>query len=145
MNRASVFTAALSVCAFATGAAVASPILPGYWESTDQITFPIQSLKTSHKCITEAQIESYMNGPINKHYSCHYSSRTFGAGAFSMAGDCVDNNGLPSKIKVDGVYTATSFKFNGVLNVSIGGLTIPVTATTDAHRLSAECPVEAPK
>jgi hypothetical protein len=110
--------------------ALASPILPGWWESTDTITSPIQQTKTSRKCITA----------VNNHYACHYKDKKMGGGTFSMAGDCVDNNGIPAKISVSGVYTDTSFTMNGRLRIIIGGLPIPVSASTDAHRISADCP-----
>jgi hypothetical protein len=138
---------ALALSAFALGAfapAIASPILPGYWESTDKVTSPIQETKTSRKCITEDQIESYLTGPVNNHYTCHYNTRKIQDGAFSMAGDCVDNNGLPVKVQVSGVYSDTSFTMNGRMRIMIGGLPIPVSASTDAHRLSAECPAPGP-
>jgi hypothetical protein len=61
-------------------------------------------------------------------------------GTFSMVGDCVDNNGIPAKIAVSGVYTETSFTMNGRIRIMIGGLPIPVSASTDAHRISADCP-----
>jgi hypothetical protein len=57
-----------------------------------------------------------------------------------MSGDCVDNNGLPAKVALEGVYTRTSFTMHGRIRILIGGLPIPITASTDAHRISAECP-----
>jgi hypothetical protein len=132
--------AALILAAF-TLPAWAAPILPGYWESTDKVTSPIQDSKTSRKCITAAQIESYLSGPVNNHYSCHYTSRKIEGGTFSMAGDCVDSSGLPAKVQLSGVYTDTSFTVNGRIRLMVGGLPIPVSASTEAHRLSAECPI----
>lgn len=120
--------------------ALAAPILPGWWESTDTITSPIQQSGTSRKCITEAQIESYLTGPVNNHYACHYTDKKISGGTFSMIGDCVDNNGIPVKVAVSGAYTDTSFTMNGRIRIVIGGLPIPVSASTDAHRISAECP-----
>jgi hypothetical protein len=134
-----VASSALALGAWASSA-IASPILPGLWESTDTVTSPIQESKTTRKCITEAQIESYLTGPVNNHYACHYKDKKIGAGTFSMVGDCVDNNGLPAKVAVSGVYTDTSFTMNGRIRIMIGGLPIPVSASTDAHRISAECP-----
>ena len=138
----------LLIGALALGAvalpAIAAPILPGYWESTDKVTSPIQETKTSRKCITEDQIESYLTGPVNNHYTCHYNNRKIDGGTFSMTGDCVDNNGLPVKVQVTGVYTETSFTMNGRMRIMVGGLPIPVSASTDAHRISAECPMPTP-
>lgn len=129
----------LSLCASALPA-LAAPILPGLWESTDTITSPFQQTKTSRKCITPDQIESYLTGPVNNHYSCRYKDKKIGDGTFSMVGDCVDNSGIPAKVAVQGVYTDTSFSMSGRLRITIGGLAIPVSASTDAHRISAECP-----
>jgi hypothetical protein len=130
---------ALCACAWALPA-IAAPILPGLWESTDTITSPFQQTKTSRKCITADQIESYLTGPVNNHYSCRYKDKKIGDGAFSMVGDCVDHSGIPAKVAVQGVYTDTSFSMTGRLRIIIGGLAIPVSASTDAHRISAECP-----
>ena len=121
----------------------AAPILPGLWESTDTVTSPFQETKTSRKCITPEQIESYLTGPVNNHYSCRYKDKKIGDGTFSMVGDCVDNSGIPAKVAVRGVYTDTSFSMTGRLRIMIGGLAIPVSASTDAHRVSAECPAPA--
>jgi hypothetical protein len=131
--------AALGVCALALPAR-AAPILPGLWESTDTITSPFQQTKTSRKCITPEQIESYLTGPVNNHYSCRYKDKKIGEGTFSMVGDCVDHSGIPATVAVHGVYTDTSFTMTGRLRIVIGGLGIPVSASTDAHRVSAECP-----
>ncbi len=107
---------ALSVCASALPA-LAAPILPGLWESTDTITSPFQQTKTSRKCITPEQIKSYLTGPVNNHYSCRYKDKKIGDGTFSMVGDCVDNSGLPAKVAVHGVYTDTSFSMTGRLRI----------------------------
>jgi hypothetical protein len=77
---------------------------------------------------------------VNNHYSCHYNNRKMDGHTFSMSGDCVDHSGIPAKIAVQGVYTQTSFTMNGRIRIMIGGLPIPVSAATDAHRISAECP-----
>ena len=136
--------AALALCA-AGSPARAAPIQPGWWESTDTITSPFAQTTTSRKCITPEQIESYLTGPVNNHYSCRYTDKTIGDGTFSMTGDCVDHSGIPAKVAVHGVYTDTSFSMSGRMRVVIGGLAIPVSASTDAHRISAECPTpEAP-
>lgn len=130
---------ALALCALGSPAH-AAPIQPGWWESTDTITSPFAQTTTSRKCITPEQIESYLTGPVNNHYSCHYTDKKIGDGTFSMTGDCVDHGGIPAKVAVHGVYTDTSFSMSGRMRIVIGGLAIPVSASTDAHRLSAECP-----
>ena len=115
------------------------PILPGYWESTSSSSFGPQG-KVERKCITGRAINAYLTGPVNNHYSCHYTDKKIGDGTFSMTGDCVDHGGIPAKVAVHGVYTDTSFSMSGRMRIVIGGLAIPVSASTDAHRLSAECP-----
>ena len=117
-----------------------TPILPGYWESTDTVTSPIRQAKTSRKCITRDQIQSYLTGPVNNHYRCHYTDQKIGKSEFSMSGDCVDSSGIPAKVAMQGVYSETSFSVNARVRLMIGGLPIPVNASTDAHRISAECP-----
>jgi hypothetical protein len=140
---AAALPAALLVLALATPALASQAILPGYWESTNAVTFPLPDKKTERKCISAAQIEDYLSGPSNNHYTCHYDSRRVEDGQLAMQGHCVDNNGLTSKIKVEGAYTPTSFNLKGHLQMIIGGLTVPVEASTDAHRISAACPADA--
>ena len=122
------------------GAAEDGPILPGYWESTSKASFPVASNKTERKCISARAINAYLTGPVNNHYSCHYDTRNLHDGHAEMAGECVDNNGLRSKIQIDGTYAAESFNLNGHLQVLLGGLKIPISTSIEAHRLSGECP-----
>ncbi|HUO23151.1 MAG TPA: DUF3617 family protein [Caulobacteraceae bacterium] len=140
MTRLIIVACAAAALPFQSLAAETSPILPGYWESTDTVTSPIQQSKTSRKCITADQIESYLTGPVNNHYRCRYNDRKLDGHNFSMTGDCVDSSGIPAKVAIEGVYTPTSFTMNGRIRIVIGGLGIPVSASTDAHRISAECP-----
>jgi hypothetical protein len=123
------------------GAAEDGPILPGYWESVSKVSFPLPSTKTDRKCITGDQISSYMTGPSNPHYTCHYDKSRFINGEANMEGECIDS-GVHAKIKVNGTYSATSFQLTSHLQALFGGLAIPIEASIDAHRLSAECPIE---
>jgi hypothetical protein len=125
------------------GAAEDGPILPGYWESTSKVTSPLPSSSTERKCISSEKINSYLTGPSNPHYTCHYDNRRIENGRAEMDGECVDNNGLRSKITVSGSYSATSFNLKGHLKVILGGLPIPVETSIDATRISAECPADA--
>jgi hypothetical protein len=134
---------ALSVLGASTAARAVDgegPILPGYWESTSKASFPLSSSKTERKCISARAINAYLTGPVNSHYACHYDTRRLQDGHAEMAGECIDNNGLKSKIKIDGDYAPEKFNLNGHLKVVIGGLGIPIETSIDAHRLSAECP-----
>lgn len=143
MRKASLALAALALSAAAFGLASAAeegPILPGYWESTSTASFPVASSKTERKCISARAINSYLTGPVNNHYSCRYDTRNLHDGHAEMAGECVDNNGLRSKIRIDGTYAPEAFNLNGHLQLVLGGLHIPINTSIDAHRLSAECP-----
>jgi hypothetical protein len=134
---------ALSVLGASTAARAVDgegPILPGYWESTSKASFPLASSKTERKCISARAINSYLTGPVNSHYACRYDTRNLHEGRAEMAGECIDNNGLKSKIKIEGTYAAEAFKLDGHLKIVIGGLGIPIETSIDAHRLSAECP-----
>jgi hypothetical protein len=125
------------------GAAEDGPILAGYWESTSKVLSPFPDSKTERKCISAELINSYLTGPSNPHYSCHYDDRDVHDGHARMQGECIDNNGLHSKIVVEGDYTAESFNLKGHARIKLGGLSIPVETSIDAHRLSAECPADA--
>jgi hypothetical protein len=116
------------------------PILPGYWESTSKVTFPIPSSKTERKCVSGEQINSYLTGPSNPHYTCKYDTRHLEGGHATLEGECIDSSGLHSHIKVDGDYGAESFNLDGHLKLMLGGLAIPINASIAAHRLSSECP-----
>jgi hypothetical protein len=134
---------ALSAAASVAGAAEDGPILPGWWESTSKVAFPFPSSKTERKCVSSKAINAYLTGPSNPHYTCHYDTRHVADGRAEMAGECIDNNGFHSTIKVTGAYTPTSFDLDGHLQVLFGGLRIPITASIAAHRLSEECPAGA--
>lgn len=118
------------------------PILPGYWESTSSSSFGPQG-KVERKCITGRAINSYLTGPVNSHYSCRYDTRELRDGHAHMTGQCVDSSGIRGKVVIDGDYAPEAFKLNGRVQVSLGGLNIPVNTSIDAHRLSAECPAGA--
>jgi hypothetical protein len=138
--RIALIAAALAGLSVSALAADNGPILPGYWESTSKVSFPVPSSKTERKCISARAINAYLTGPSNPHYTCRYDTRHVEGGHAQMEGQCVDNNGLRSKIKIDGDYAADSFNLNGHLQIILGGLSIPVSTSIEAHRLSGECP-----
>ena len=118
------------------------PILPGYWESTSSSSFGPQG-KVERKCITGRAINAYLTGPVTSHYTCHYDTRELRDGHAHMTGQCVDSSGIRGKVVIDGDYAPEAFKLSGRVQVSLGGLNIPVNTSIDAHRLSAECPAGA--
>ena len=115
------------------------PILPGYWESTSSSSFGPQG-KVERKCITGRAINAYLTGPVNNHYSCRYDTRELHDGHAHMTGQCVDSSGIRGKVVIDGDYAPEAFRLNGKVQVSLGGLNIPVSTSIDAHRLSGDCP-----
>ena len=128
------------------------PILPGYWESTSKVSFPLPSTKTERKCVSGEQINSYLTGPANPHYVCHYDKTHIADGQAMMEGECIDS-GVRAKVKIQGTYTAESFQLTSHPQAVIGDihtgnwhaglfaqLGIPIEASIDAHRLSGECP-----
>jgi hypothetical protein len=118
------------------------PILPGYWESTSSSSFGPQN-KVERKCITGRAINSYLTGPVNNHYTCHYDTRELHDGHAHMTGECVDSSGIRGKVVIDGDYGPEAFKLSGRVRISLAGLNIPVDTSIDAHRLSADCPAGA--
>jgi hypothetical protein len=122
-------------------ALAAPPILPGYWESTNQTSFIIEQTSTSRKCITAALAQSYLTGPSNNHYTCVYDRSVVGAGKVALAGQCVDNGGRKIHVDISGDYTKTSFDLTAQLAANLYGLPLEGTAITRAHRISDVCPV----
>jgi hypothetical protein len=145
VNFALRLSLASILAAVALPALAASPILPGYWESENHSDLLIRQDSTSRKCITPAQVESYLAGPANNHYSCVYDHRQIGEGAVHLAGQCTDNNGMKMDVAIAGTYTPESFHLKAQLHTKFATLPISGSASIDAHRLSAECPAPEPK
>jgi hypothetical protein len=57
----------------------------------------------------------------------------------------VDRNGIRMKVDIHGDYTPESFHLKAKLLANLAGLPIEGTATTNAHRISADCPATEPK
>jgi hypothetical protein len=145
VNFPSLIFAAACLGAAALPAVAASPILPGYWESQNHSDLLISQSSTDRKCLTKAQVESYLSGPVNNHYACVYDHRSIADGAVHLSGQCIDNNGIKVKVAIAGTYTSESFHLTAQLQTHLATLPITGSASTDAHRLSAECPVPAPR
>jgi hypothetical protein len=115
-------------------------ILPGYWESTSQANLLGRSdPKTERRCITADKVADYFSGPSTSHYTCTYSSQKIHGGVADMVGQCVDRHGTSFNIVLHGTYSAESFHMDARFALA----NLPMfngTATTDAHRLSADCP-----
>jgi len=120
-------------------------ILPGFWESKNHSELLITQDSTDRKCITPAQVETYLSGPANNHYTCVYDHRSVEGGAVKLAGHCVDNNGMKMDVAIAGTYTLESFHLKAQLRTKFASLPIAGSASIDARRLSAECPAPQPK
>ncbi len=119
----------------------ASPIEPGYWESTEQLLSPIHTMKVERKCITPADVDKFLAGPSNHHYDCSYPTHLVENGVIRMSGACVERKG-GRKVRVagEGVYTPTSFTLTATIATHFLGIPVSGRATTDARRIGDTCP-----
>ena len=145
MNLVHRLSLTVGLLALAAPALAGTPILPGYWESENHSDLLIHQDSVSRKCITPAQVETYLAGPANNHYSCVYHHSQIGGGAVHLAGQCVDNNGMRMDVAIAGTYTPESFHLRAQLHTKFATLPIAGSASIDAHRLSAACPPPEPK
>jgi len=138
MNRLIPILAGLAVAGSA--AAAESPILPGYWESTDTVASPFHSTKTQRRCISPADVDRFLTGPINHHYTCVYPTRRVADGKLVMKGVCTDNKGRQVQVDASGSYTTTSFHVDATMGTRLLGMMLSGRATTDARRIGDACP-----
>jgi hypothetical protein len=140
--RTVLAAAVLAACAAPSVAgAVESTILPGYWESTDTVDVLFTSTKTSHKCLTADQVEQWLTAPATRHYSCTYDQRHVADGQASFHGVCKDKKGRTLTVAIKGAYEPEHFHLTAHFHYMLtAGIAIPGDATTDAHRISADCP-----
>jgi hypothetical protein len=117
-----------------------TPILPGYWESTNTYNFFGDHTKVEKKCIKPADIEKFFSGPSNRHYKCNYPTRIVGDGKAVFKGQCVDKRGRKVDIQASGTYTLTSYHLDARLRTAIVGLPISATGSSIAKRISETCP-----
>lgn len=130
----------LAALALAGSAVAETAITPGYWESTNKLLSPIRSTSVEKRCITPADVDKFMAGPSNRHYTCSYPTRTIQDGKITLKGSCVSKKGQKVAIAGSGTYTKTSFQLLADVAVEFGGLNIAGRASTEAHRLGDTCP-----
>ena len=136
-----IFAPALAACAVALPAAAAeTPIAPGYWETTSQIISPLPTKKTEMRCIREQDVEKFIGGSPNRHYTCTYPPREISDGKIRLAGSCKTKNSDPVPITGEGVYTRESLRLDAWVKAKLGGLTVPVHARTTGKRVGDSCP-----
>ncbi|WP_293456960.1 DUF3617 family protein [Phenylobacterium sp.] len=137
--------ATLLLTAIAAPALAAPPIQPGYWESTNRLLSPIRQTSTEKRCITPADVDKFMSGPSNRHYTCTYPTKVISDGVIRLKGTCRSKKGRRVAIEGSGSYTPTSFNLTAEVAVEFLGLDIAGKASTEARRIGDVCPApEAP-
>lgn len=116
---------------------------PGYWEVTNTATLLFTSKKVEQRCLVASEINKFMTGPSNRHYTCTYPTRQVGGGYISLKGSCATKKGQVALITAKGTYSPTTFKLNATLSTKIGGIPLSGAATTNAKRMGDTCPAEA--
>jgi hypothetical protein len=135
-------TAALLILATAAPAAAAAQpaITPGYWESTNKLLSPIKQTSTEKRCITPADVDKFMAGPSNRHYTCTYPTKMIANGKIALKGTCVSKKGQKVAVQGTGEYTPTSFTLTADIATEFFGLDIAGRAQTEARRIGDTCP-----
>jgi len=139
MNRLLLLLAA-PLLAAAAPAVAQRAISPGYWETTSKVTSPFPTHKTERRCIKPSDVAKFMEGKINHIYTCTYPTKRVGEGKIRLEGTCATRDGPDIPISGSGTYSADSMHIEARIAPKIGGLSIPVRASTDAHRLGDACP-----
>jgi hypothetical protein len=135
---------AFAFLALAGPAMAGTAIVPGYWESTNKLLSPIRSTSVEKRCITPADVDKFMAGPSNRHYTCTYPTRLIRNGTITLKGVCVSKKGRKVAIAGSGTYTPTSFQLNADVAMEFAGLNIAGSASTEAHRIGDVCPTPPP-
>lgn len=138
MTRTLVVLLALA----AASPALAAPqaIQPGYWESTNRLLSPIRQKSVERRCITPADVEKFMSGPSNRHYTCTYPTKVIADGKIVLKGACRSKKGRKVAVQGQGDYTPTSFSLTAEIATEFLGLDIAGKASTEAHRIGDTCP-----
>ncbi len=118
-------------------------VLPGYWELTNVVDVVMHDTKTQRVCVKPKDVAKFMT-PCNHHFDCEYSTHEVGDGHIVLKGRWIgkkDNQIVD--VKGSGVYTPTTMHASAEMHTKLMGLPFGGSATTDAHRISAECPPDA--
>ena len=137
--------AALSL-PIATARAQDAPILPGYWESQESYSVLFSGGGHDRKCLTKPLIERFIKAPSLKRYDCTYATRSLQGGRAQFdGGACYSHKGrkVLSGVALRGTFAPESFHLEARFSLMVSaGVGLPGNASIDAHRISAECPVE---
>ena len=132
--------AALALFAAAPAFAQPQTIAPGYWETTSQVLSPLHSTKIERRCIGAAQVAKFMEGRINHIYQCTYPTKVTRDGQIVLKGSCKTRDGAPIPVEGEGTYSRETFHLEARGSASLGPITLPLHAVTDARRLGDDCP-----
>ena len=113
-------------------------VLPGWWEYTTSSQFSAD--KVEHRCVKPDEIDKFVAGPSNHHYTCTYPTSELANGRAKFVGVCVSKHGTRYPVRWSGTYDAEHFKLNGTAMPTLIGLSIPVSASITAQRVSPTCP-----
>ena len=136
-------SAILAAAIAAPAGAAEPPIAPGYWETTSQVISPLPTKKTEKRCIREQDVDKFIGGAPNRHYTCTYPTREIAGGRIRLAGSCKTKNSDPVPVTGEGVYTRDSLRLDARVRAKVGGVTVPVHARTTGRRIGDTCPTEA--
>jgi hypothetical protein len=140
---APLFMLPFAAMAVAGPAAAQSAISPGFWETTSKVTSPFPTQKTERRCIKPADVAEFMEGKINHIYTCTYPTKEIHGGKIRLQGTCATRDGPAIPISGEGTFSSDAMHLEARITPQIGGLTIPVRASTDAKRLGDSCPADA--
>jgi hypothetical protein len=143
MKLATTLIPILAAAAVAGPAAAQPPIEPGYWETTSRVISPFPTRKTEKKCIRAEDIDKFIGGSPNRHYTCTYPTREVANGKIRLAGSCKTKNSEPVPISGEGAYTRDTLTLDARVRAKLGSLTVPVHARTEAKRIGDVCPTAA--
>ena len=134
---------AATFLAAAADAPRAETILPGYWETTNQVTSPIHTTKTERRCVTPKDVATFMTCHINHHYHCICPVQSYSGGRIQFRGDCTDAKGRRVHIEGNGEYTPTTLSMTATGSFKLLGAPITFAASTQSHRIADDCPAGA--
>lgn len=130
----------LALAAAAGPSLAAETIQPGYWESTNRMLSPIRTKSVERRCITPADVQKFLMGPSNRHYTCTYPTRSFENGRIVLKGTCVSKKGRHVEVDGQGAYSQNSFTLTANVATEFAGIPLSGKARTEARRIGDVCP-----
>lgn len=138
---AAVLAGALVLQGSATGAqpSGAEP-RAGLWEYSYRYLglLPVGGEK---RCLKDAEIDKFFEGPCNRHHTCTYPTKVFENGKIELRGKWVDKRGREAPVNATGSWTATT------VDLSINGRAttgLPLVGSMKGKWVAASCPAGTP-